>query len=52
MSWKFTLDAKLWKLQHELNDPLNKPLNEQSGLIFFKNDWFDLGVQGTLKSLL
>ena len=26
--------------------------NEYSGLIFFRIDWFDLAVQGTLKSLL
>ena len=26
--------------------------NEYSGLIFFRTDWFDLEVQGTLKSLL
>ena len=26
--------------------------NENSGLISFKIDWFDLVVQGTLKSLL
>ena len=28
------------------------PSNEYSGLIFFNIDWFDLTVQGTLKSLL
>ena len=28
------------------------PSNEYSGLISFKIDWFDLSVQGTLKSLL
>ena len=28
------------------------PCNEYSGLISFRIDWFDLGVQGTLKSLL
>ena len=28
------------------------PSNEYSGLIFFRIDWFDLTVQGTLKSLL
>ena len=28
------------------------PSNEYSGLILFRNDWFDLAVQGTLKSLL
>ena len=28
------------------------PSNEHSELIFFRTDWIDLGVQGTLKSLL
>ena len=28
------------------------PSNEYSGLISFRIDWFDLIVQGTLKSLL
>ena len=28
------------------------PSNEHTGLIFFKIDWFDLAVEGTLKSLL
>ena len=28
------------------------PSNEHTGLISFKIDWFDLAVQGTLKSLL
>ena len=28
------------------------PSNEYSGLISFRRDWFDLAVQGTLKSLL
>ena len=28
------------------------PFNEYSGLISFRIDWFDLAVQGTLKSLL
>ena len=28
------------------------PSNEHSGLIFFRIDWFDLALQGTLKSLL
>ena len=30
----------------------NSPSNEYSGLISFRSDWFDLSVQGTLKSLL
>ena len=30
----------------------NSPSNEYSGLISFRIDWFDLSVQGTLKSLL
>ena len=29
-----------------------RPSNEYSGLISFRIDWFDLAVQGTLKSLL
>ena len=29
-----------------------RPSNEYSGLISFRVDWFDLAVQGTLKSLL
>ena len=29
----------------------NSPYNEYSGLISFRIDWFDLAVQGTLKSL-
>ena len=31
---------------------LPSPSNECSGLISFRIDWFDLAVQGTLKSLL
>ena len=30
----------------------NSPSNEYLGLIFFRIDWFDLAVQGTLKSPL
>ena len=30
----------------------SNPSNEYSGLISFRIDWFDLAVQGTLKSLL
>ena len=29
----------------------SSPSNEYSGLIYFRIDWFDLAVQGTLKSL-
>ena len=29
-----------------------KPSNEYSGMISFRIDWFDLAVQGTLKTLL
>ena len=31
---------------------ISSPSNEYSGLISFRIDWFDLAVQGTLKSLL
>ena len=37
-SWSFTFSIS--------------PSNEYSGLISFRIDWFDLAVQGTLKSLL
>ena len=30
----------------------NRPSNEYSGLVSLRIDWFDLAVQGTLKSLL
>ena len=30
---------------------INSPSNEYSGLISFRTDWFNLAVQGTLKSL-
>ena len=36
-----------WSLSFSIS-----PFNEYSGLISFKIDWFDLHVQGTLKSLL
>ena len=36
-----------WNFSFSIN-----PFNEYSGLIFFRMDWFDLDVQGTLKSLL
>jgi len=39
---------KYWSFSFSLS-----PFNEYSGLISFRNDWFDLlAVQGTLKSLL
>ena len=38
---------KYWSLSFSIS-----PSNEYSGLIFFRTDWFDLEVQGTLKSLL
>ena len=39
---------KFWSFSFSIS-----PSNEYSGLIFFRNDWFDLlAVQGTLKSLL
>ena len=36
-----------WSFSFSIN-----PSNEYSGLIPFRIDWFDLAVQGTLKSLL
>ena len=38
---------KYWSFSFSISPP-----NEYSGLISFKIDWFDLAVQGTLKSLL
>ena len=38
---------KYWSFSFSIN-----PSNEYSGLISFRVDWFDLTVQGTLKSLL
>ena len=38
---------KYWSFSFSLS-----PSNEYSGLISFRIDWFDLEVQGTLKSLL
>ena len=38
---------KYWSFNCRIN-----PSNKYSGLIFFKIGWFDLSVQGTLKSLL
>ena len=39
--------AKYWNFSFIIS-----PSNEYSGLIFFRIDWFDLAVQGNLKSLL
>ena len=38
---------KYWNFSFSIS-----PSNEYSGLIFLKTDWFDLGVEGTLSSLL
>ena len=38
---------KYWSFSFSIS-----PSNEYSGLIFFRLDWFDFAVQGTLKSLL
>ena len=38
---------KYWSFSFSMS-----PSNEYSGLISFRIDWFDLAVQGTLKSLL
>ena len=37
--------AEVWSFSFSIS-----PSNEYSGLIPFRIDWFDLGVQGTLKS--
>ena len=39
--------SKYWSFSFSIS-----PSSEYSGLISFKTDWFDLTVQGTLKSLL
>ena len=38
---------KYWSFSFSIS-----PSNEYSGLISFRKDWFDLAIQGTLKSLL
>ena len=38
---------KYWSFSFSIS-----PSNEYSGLTSFRNDWFDLAVQGILKSLL
>ena len=46
MSWPLCINwPKYWNFSISLS-------NEYSGLISFRNDWFDLAVQWTLKSLL
>ena len=48
MSQLFTSGGqKYWSFRFSIS-----PSNEYSGLISFRVDWFDLAVQGTLKSLL
>ena len=39
--------SKYWSFNFSIS-----PSNEYSGLISFRIDWFDLSIQGTLKSLL
>ena len=49
MSWLFTSG---WPKYQSFSFSVS-PSNEYSGLISFRNDWFDLlAVQGILKSLL
>ena len=38
---------KYWSFSFSIS-----PFNEYSGLISFRMDWFDLAIQGTIKSLL
>ena len=38
---------KYWNFSFSIS-----PSNEYSGLVSYRTDWFDLAVQGTLKSLL
>ena len=38
---------KYWSFSFSIH-----PFNEHSGLVSFRIDWFDLAVQGTLKSLI
>ena len=47
MSWLCIRWPKYWNFSFSIS-----PFNEYSGLISFRIDWFDLAVQGTLKSLL
>ena len=47
MSQFFASGGQYWSFSFSIS-----PSNEYSGLISFRIDWFDLAVQGTLKSLL
>ena len=48
----FSKESALWSGRQEYWSFSFSPSNEYSGLISFGNDWFDLAVQQTLKSLL
>ena len=48
MSWLYASDGQ----SIDALASASGPSNEYSGLISFRMDWFDLAVQGTLKSLL
>ena len=48
MSWLFALGGQ----SIGTSASTISPFNESSGLVSFRIDWFDLAVQGTLKSLL
>ena len=48
MNWLFVSGGqKYWSFSFSIS-----PSNEYSGLISFRINWFDLAVQGTLKSIL
>ena len=46
-SWSHIRWPKYWSFNFSIS-----PSNEYSGLFSFRIDWFDLAVQGTLKSLI
>ena len=46
-SWSHIRWPKYWSFNFSIS-----PYNEYSGLFSFRIDWFDLAVQGTLKSLI
>ena len=48
----FSSESALWFRLRKYWSFCISPSNEYSGLISFRIDWFDLAVQGTLKSLL